>query len=70
MASAYFRNFAIEHGLTVDYGYMYGKYKDFYISLKESLRFTIVPELRVIWLFIKNFSFKLYLSYSPASVWV
>ena len=40
MASAYFRNFAIEHGLTVDYGYMYGKYKDFYISLKESLGST------------------------------
>ena len=40
MASAYFRNFAIEHGLTVDYGYMYGKYKGFYISLKESLGST------------------------------
>mgnify|MGYP003300783351 CR=1 FL=1 len=40
MASAYFRQFAIDHGLTVDYGYMYGKYRDFYISLKESLGST------------------------------
>ena len=40
MASAYFRQFAIDHGLTVDYGYMYGKYRDFYISLKETLGST------------------------------
>ena len=40
MASAYFRKFAIENGLTVDYGYMYGKYKDFFISLKETLGST------------------------------
>ena len=40
MASSYFRQFAIDHGLTVDYGYMYGKYRDFYISLKESLGST------------------------------
>ncbi|MDY2888309.1 MAG: hypothetical protein SOU19_01945 [Candidatus Caccosoma sp.] len=37
MASAYFKKFAIDNGLTIDYGYMYGKYKNFYISLKESL---------------------------------
>ncbi len=37
MASAYFKRFAIDNGLTIDYGYMYGKYKNFYISLKESL---------------------------------
>lgn len=40
MASAYFRQFAIDHGLTVDYGYMYGKYRNFYISLKETLGST------------------------------
>lgn len=40
MASAYFRKFAIDNGLTVDYGYMYGKYKGFFISLKETLGST------------------------------
>lgn len=37
MANAYFKQFAIDNHLTIDYGYMYGKYKNFYISLKESL---------------------------------
>lgn len=40
MASAYFRQFAIDNHLTVDYGYMYGNYKNLYISLKESLGST------------------------------
>lgn len=40
MASAYFRQFAIDNHLTVDYGYMYGFYKNFYISLKETLGST------------------------------
>ncbi len=40
MASAYFKQFAIENHLTIDYGYMYGKYRDFYISLKETLGST------------------------------
>lgn len=40
MANSYFRQFAIKHNLTVDYGYMYGKYRDFYISLKETLGST------------------------------
>ena len=40
MASAYFKQFAIDNQLTVDYGYMYGKYRDFYISLKESIGST------------------------------
>ena len=40
MASAYFRQFAIDNNLTVDYGYMYGKYRNFYISLKETLGST------------------------------
>ena len=40
MASAYFRQFAIDNHLTVDYGYMYGNYKDFYISLRETLGST------------------------------
>lgn len=42
MASAYFRQFAIDNHLTVDYGYMYGKYKNFYISLRETLGSTKV----------------------------
>ena len=42
MASAYFRQFAIDNHLTVDYGYMYGNYKDFYISLRETLGSTKV----------------------------
>ncbi|MCI5745314.1 MAG: hypothetical protein MR270_03430 [Erysipelotrichaceae bacterium] len=37
MASAFFKQFAIDNNLTIDYGYMYGKYRDFYISLKETL---------------------------------
>lgn len=40
MASAYFRQFAIDNNLTVDYGYMYGFYQNFYISLKETLGST------------------------------
>ena len=40
MASSYFRQFAIDNNLTVDYGYMYGKYKGFYISLRETLGST------------------------------
>lgn len=40
MASAYFRQFAIDNHLTIDYGYMYGYYKNFYISLKETLGST------------------------------
>lgn len=40
MASSFFKQFAIKHNLTIDYGYMYGKYRDFYISLKESLGST------------------------------
>lgn len=40
MASAYFRQFAIDNHLTVDYGYMYGNYKNFYISLRETLGST------------------------------
>lgn len=40
MASAYFKQFAIDNNLTIDYGYMYGKYNDFYISLKETLGST------------------------------
>lgn len=40
MASAFFKQFAIDNHLTIDYGYMYGKYRDFYISLKETLGST------------------------------
>lgn len=40
MASAFFKKFAIDNNLTVDYGYMYGKYRDFFISLKETLGST------------------------------
>ena len=40
MASAYFRQFAIDNHLTVDYGYMYGKYRNLFISLKETLGST------------------------------
>lgn len=40
MASTFFRQFAIDNNLTVDYGYMYGLYKGFYISLKETLGST------------------------------
>ena len=42
MASAYFKQFAIKNNLTIDYGYMYGKYKNFYISLRETLGSTKV----------------------------
>lgn len=37
MASSFFKQFAIENHLTVDYGYLYGKYKNFYISVKETI---------------------------------
>ncbi len=37
MASAFIRNFAIENNLTVDYGYAYGWYKNFYVSIKEGM---------------------------------
>ncbi len=37
MASSFFRQFAIDNSLTVDYGYTFGKYKGFYISIKESI---------------------------------
>ncbi len=40
MANAFFKQFAIENHLTIDYGYMYGKYREFYISLKETLGST------------------------------
>ena len=40
MASAYFKEFAIENGLTIDYGYMFGYYKGFFISIKETLGST------------------------------
>lgn len=40
MASSYFRQFAIDNHLTVDYGYMYGKYRNLFISLKETLGST------------------------------
>ena len=40
MASAYFKQFAIDNHLTIDYGYMYGKYNNFYISLKETFGST------------------------------
>lgn len=42
MASLYFKNFAIENHLTVDYGYTFGWYKDFYISVKEGLSYKIL----------------------------
>jgi len=40
MASTFFKNFAIEHNLTIDYGFMYGRYRDFFITLKETLGST------------------------------
>ena len=40
MASAYFKQFAIKNNLTIDYGYMYGKYRGLFISLKETLGST------------------------------
>lgn len=37
VASSFFKQFAIENHLTIDYGYLYGKYKNFYISIKETI---------------------------------
>ena len=36
MASNFFRQFAIDNNLTVDYGFTYGRYNDFFIAVKES----------------------------------
>lgn len=40
MASAIFKQFAIDNNLTIDYGYMYGSYRNVFLSLKESLGST------------------------------
>ncbi len=42
MASPYFKKFAIDHQLTADYGYIFGWYQNFYISIKEGLSYKIL----------------------------
>ncbi len=42
MASPYFKKFAIDHQLTADYGYIFGWYRNFYISIKEGLSYKIL----------------------------
>ncbi len=42
MASIFIKNFAIENDLTVDYGYTYGWYRGFYISIKEGMSYKIL----------------------------
>lgn len=42
MASNSMKNFAIKNNLTVDYGYTFGKYRGFYLSIKEGVSYRIL----------------------------